>query len=102
MQLIVKDKLAKRQLDPRSLQFESPVVSLNQTQQKAVLQQGISQQHAKQIVQLLKQAKLKVQASIQGQQVRVQGKKRDELQAAMQCIQESDLPIAVQFTNFRD
>lgn len=64
--------------------------------------QGIDQPTAKKIVKLLKDSKIKVQASIQGEQVRVNGKKRDDLQAAIALLKESDIALPLQFNNFRD
>lgn len=64
--------------------------------------QGIDQPNAKKIVKLIKDSKIKVQASIQGDQVRVNGKKRDDLQATMALLKEAKLDIPVQFNNFRD
>ena len=65
-------------------------------------QEGIPQDAAKKIIKLLKDQKLKVQASIQGDTVRVTGKKRDDLQAAIQAVKGADLGIAMQYLNFRD
>ena len=69
--------------------------------QRITLQQGIPTEKAKEIVKLIKQTKLKVQAQIQKDQVRVSGKKRDDLQAIMKLLKERDLKIEMQFVNFR-
>ena len=69
---------------------------------RMTFQQGIDQPTAKQIVKLIKEAKLKVQASIQGDKVRVTGKKRDDLQQAIALIQKSELDLPIQTDNFRD
>ncbi|MEO6419338.1 MAG: YajQ family cyclic di-GMP-binding protein [Polyangiaceae bacterium] len=66
------------------------------------IKEGIETEHAKELVKRIKDSKIKVQASIQEQQVRVAGKNRDDLQAAMQLIRETDLPIELQFINFRE
>jgi uncharacterized protein YajQ (UPF0234 family) len=66
------------------------------------MKHGIDSDNAKKIVKLIKDSKLKVQASIQGEQVRITGKKRDDLQAAMQLLRNSELGVPLQFTNFRD
>jgi uncharacterized protein YajQ (UPF0234 family) len=66
------------------------------------MKEGVDSDNAKKIVKLIKDSKLKVQASIQGQQVRVTGKKRDDLQAVMQMLKKSELDLPLQFTNFRD
>ena len=70
--------------------------------QRLDLQQGIAIEKAREIVKLVKDTKLKVQVAIQGDQVRVSGKKRDDLQAVMKLLREHDLGIAMQFVNFRD
>jgi len=70
--------------------------------QKLDLQQGIVSEKAREIVKHIKDSKLKVQAAIQGAQVRVTGKKRDDLQAVMQLLRGKDFDLAMQFTNFRD
>jgi uncharacterized protein YajQ (UPF0234 family) len=70
--------------------------------QTVTTQEGIPQDAARKILKLLKDQKLKVQASIQGDTVRVSGKKRDDLQAAIQAVKGADLGVAMQFVNFRD
>jgi len=70
--------------------------------QKAKLRQGVDSDTARKIVKLLKGSKLKVQAAIQGEKVRVTGKKRDDLQQAMQLLREQELDVPLQFNNFRD
>jgi cyclic-di-GMP-binding protein len=65
------------------------------------LQQGIDQDTAKRITKLIKDSKLKVQASIQGDQVRVSGKSRDDLQTVIQVLRDADLDVPLQFTNYR-
>ncbi len=70
--------------------------------QRITIQQGVSTELAREIVKLVKQSKLKVQASIQGDEVRVSGKKRDELQAIIARIKAADLDAALQFVNFRE
>jgi uncharacterized protein YajQ (UPF0234 family) len=70
--------------------------------QKLSFKEGIEQPIAKKVIKLIKDSKLKVQAAIQGEQVRITGKKRDDLQAVMQLIRESDLEQSFQFNNFRD
>ena len=70
--------------------------------QKIDLQQGIPTDKAREMVKLVKDTKLKVQVAIQGDQLRVSGKKRDDLQTVMKLLREHDLGIAVQFANFRD
>ena len=100
---ILKEKLAKRQVPLKSLQ-EGPIEPgpVGTAKQKIELQQGIATDKAREIVKIVKASKLKVQVAIQGDQLRVTGKKRDDLQAAMQLIRQTDLGIAWQTTNFRD
>jgi len=71
------------------------------TRQKVSLQKGIPSEKAREIVKAIKGAKLKVQAAIQGDQVRVSGKNKDDLQAAIQLLKGTDLGIDMQFTNYR-
>jgi uncharacterized protein YajQ (UPF0234 family) len=99
---ILTEKLARRKIDVRAMTPEKPEVAVHQTRQKIVLKHGVDSENAKKIVKLIKDSKLKVQASIQGQQVRVTGKKRDDLQAVMQMLRKSELELPLQFTNFRD
>ena len=70
--------------------------------QVVTFKEGIEQPVAKKVVKLIKDSKLKVQASIQGEQVRVTGKKRDDLQAVMQLLRETELEQSFQFNNFKD
>jgi len=100
---ILRAKLTRRNLDARCLDYgEIEDASGSTKRQKITIKQGISQELAKSIVKTIKQEKMKVQASIQGEQVRVTGKKRDDLQAAMALVKgiEADRPL--KFTNFRD
>jgi cyclic-di-GMP-binding protein len=100
---ILREKLARRQVPLRALQV-GPVEPgpAGTAKQKIDLQQGISTEKAREIVKLVKDTKVKVQVAIQGDQVRVTGKKKDELQDVMTLLRERDLGIALQFANFRD
>jgi cyclic-di-GMP-binding protein len=100
---ILREKLAKRQVPLRALQ-EGPLEPgpAGTAKQRLDLQQGIAIEKAREIVKLVKDTKMKVQVAIQGDQVRVSGKKRDDLQAVMNLLREQDLGIAMQFVNFRD
>ena len=102
MALIIKDKLAKRQLDVRVLDFQEMETNLSEARQRATICQGIATDLAKKLVKILKDSKLKVQASIQGDKIRVTGKKRDLLQQAMTILKEADVPLPLQYNNFRD
>ena len=99
---ILAQRLASRKVPLKGLSFDKPQAASGGTvRQQVQLQQGIPLENAKEIVKALKGAKLKVQASIQGDQVRVRGKSRDELQAAIQILKDLALPIDMQFTNYR-
>jgi len=99
---ILRNKLTKRQVDIRSLKYEEMDKNLSEARQVIKLQQGIDSANAKKITKLIKDQKFKVQASIQGDQVRVVGKKRDDLQAVMAFLDEAKLEIPVQYGNFRE
>lgn len=99
---ILRNKLAKRNVDIRSLDYKDPDVKLNEARQEVKVKQGIDAELAKKIVKLIKDTNIKVQASIQGDQVRVTGKKRDDLQSVIAMLREAKLTLPVQFENFRD
>ncbi|MBL1432392.1 MAG: YajQ family cyclic di-GMP-binding protein [Gammaproteobacteria bacterium] len=102
MRDILHLKIAKRGIDVAVLNAGKIETSNQRAQQTLVLQQGVDTVTAKKVVKLIKDSKIKVQASIQGEQVRVTGKKRDELQSTMQMLRESDIELPLQFNNFRD
>lgn len=102
MRDILNPRLAKRGIDIACLKADPPQTFGKQARQTLTLRQGIDTPLAKQIVKLIKDSKMKVQASIQGEQVRVTGKKRDDLQEAMALLRKADLEMPLQFTNFRD
>ena len=102
MRDILNPRLAKRGVDLLCLKVDPPEGAGRQLRQTVTLRQGIDTVLAKKIVKLIKDSKLKVQAAIQGDQVRVTGKKRDDLQDAMALLRASDLELPLQFTNFRD
>ena len=99
---ILTQKLARRGIDVACMQVEEPEVALNKARQKVVLRHGIDSDNARKIVKLVKDAKLKVQSQVQGEQVRVTGKKRDDLQEVIAMLKKADLGLPLQFTNFRD
>jgi uncharacterized protein YajQ (UPF0234 family) len=99
---VFETRLVKRNVPLKAFTYGEIERALGQTaRQKVTLQDGIPSDKAKEIVKIIKGAKLKVQASIQGDQVRVTGKNRDDLQAAIQLLKQSDLGIDMQFTNYR-
>jgi uncharacterized protein YajQ (UPF0234 family) len=99
---ILQPRLAKRGVDLLCLKIDPPQVSGKQARQVVTLRQGIDAPLAKTIVKLVKDSKLKVQASIQGDQVRVTGKKRDDLQETIALLRRTELELPLQFINFRD
>ncbi|HHX33999.1 MAG TPA: YajQ family cyclic di-GMP-binding protein [Gammaproteobacteria bacterium] len=99
---IVKLALVKRKIDIQCLEYKDSYGSGKVVKQEIVLREGIDKELAKKIVATVKEAKLKVQASIQGEQVRITGKKRDDLQEAIALLRGKDLGMPLQFDNFRD
>ena len=99
---MLRMSFAKRSIDSRALSETDDQRSGKQIKRSMTLQQGIETDKAKKIVKMIKEAKLKVQASIQGDKVRVTGKKRDDLQTAIALLKEADLDLPLQFNNFRD
>jgi hypothetical protein len=99
---ILREKAAKRQLSQKIFEFgKVESASGNRVRQEITLKKGISQEIAKQISKLIRDEFKKVQASIQGDAVRVSAKAKDDLQAVMQRLKQEDLPVALQFTNYR-
>ena len=99
---ILRQKLAKRGVDVAALEAKDPVTSGSEARQTVLVRQGIDAALAKKLVKTIKDAKLKVQAQIQGEQVRVTGKKRDDLQSVIALLREADVDLPLQFNNFRD
>jgi hypothetical protein len=100
---ILREKLVKRQVPLKALTFgDVEPASGGAARQQVTLQNGVPTEKAREMVKLIKGRKLKVQAAIQGDQVRVSGKKRDDLQVVMALLREQDLGLAMQFVNFRD
>jgi len=99
---VLKTKMTGRKIDIRCLEVKDPEKANMRARQEVILKQGLDQPLAKKIVKMIKDAKLKVQAQVQGEQVRVTGKKRDDLQSVMAMLRESDLELPLQFNNFRD
>src|SRR5438552_14828729 len=99
---ILESKLVKRKVPLKGLSYGEIVPAAGSTvKQEITLQQGISTEKAREIVKAIKDSKLKVQASIQGDFVRVSGRDRDTLQSAIKLLRESDFGIDMQFINFR-
>lgn len=99
---ILRTRLAARGIDVRCLDVAEPEVNLSEARQKVTIKQGIEQPLAKKIVAQVKAAKLKVEVQINGDKLRVSGKKRDDLQLAMALLRKAELEQPLQFENFRD
>src|ERR1700754_1639232 len=99
---ILRARLAARQIDTRSMDIGKVETNLAEGRQKVTIKQGIEQPVAKKIIAKIKEAKLKVEAQINGEKIRVTGKKRDDLQTAMALLRKADVEIPLQFENFRD
>lgn len=102
MQDMLRAALIKCEIDPQAMDCGEAVGSGKLVRQTVTLRHGLDAQQCKTIVKTLKDAKLKVQAQIQGDQVRVTGKKRDDLQQAIALLRDSPVELPLQFTNFRD
>ncbi len=104
VQDILNGKLTKRGVDIRSLDISDKIekVSGNKVKRSCTVKVGIETELAKKIVKLIKDSKMKVQASIQGDAVRVTGKSRDDLQAAIAFVKKSITDFPLQYQNFRD
>lgn len=99
---ILHNKMVKRGLDIACLEKKSPEATGQRARQKVIARQGIDKDLARKIVKLIKESKLKVQSAIQGDQVRITGKKRDDLQQVIAMLKEAKLELPLQYTNFRD
>jgi uncharacterized protein YajQ (UPF0234 family) len=99
---ILKQRLAARHIDIRCAEIADPEVNLATARQKVTLKQGIEQALAKDIVKRIKDAKLKVDVQIQGDKLRINGKKRDDLQTAIALLRGAEIKMPLQYENFRD
>ncbi len=99
---ILKEKMSRRGIDVECLEFGDVVEMNRRARQPVRVREGLDSDLARKMVKLVKDSRLKVQAAIQGEQLRVTGKKRDDLQAVMQLLREAGLGIPLQFQNFRD
>ncbi len=102
LEQILRDKMAKRKLDADSLDQQDIEAAGKQKRQKYHLIQGIDRDSSKKIVKIVKETKLKVQAQIQGDKIRINGKKRDDLQHIMKKLREAELGLPLQFENLRE
>lgn len=99
---ILQGKMSKRSIDLRCLDYGEIRQSNNEARQEVTLRQGIDKELGRKLTRLIKDSKLKVQASIQGDQLRVSGKKRDDLQSVIALLKDSKLDVPLQYINFRD
>jgi uncharacterized protein YajQ (UPF0234 family) len=103
IQELLKVHMTRRKVDPGALDFKPPEKAAGQTMRQTVaLRQGIARDIAKRIVRDIKDGKLKVQASIQGDELRISGKKRDDLQDAIALVRGLKIEQPLQYVNFRD
>lgn len=102
MRDILESKLIKRGVDIACLKVDEPETTGQRARQAVTLRQGLEPPLARQIVKLVKESKLKVQVAIQGEKIRVTGKKRDDLQQVMAQLRGAELDMPLQFDNFRD
>ena len=99
---ILKTRLSKRGIDVACVDAKEPQTTLSSATQEVVLKHGIDQENGKKLQRIVKDSKLKVQAALQGDKVRVTGKSRDDLQETIQLLRKSKLEVPLQFNNFRD
>lgn len=99
---ILHQKLSKRGIDIACLEEQDPVFSGSEARQQIILRRGIDADRARKLVKQIKAAKLKVQTAIQGDKLRVSGKKRDDLQSVIAMLKEGDIGLPLQYENFRD
>jgi uncharacterized protein YajQ (UPF0234 family) len=99
---ILRGRLSARGIDVRCLDVASPSENLGGARQKITIKQGIEQAVSKKLIAALKSAKLKVEAQINGEKLRISGKKRDDLQQAIALLRQTDVGQPLQFENFRD
>ncbi len=99
---ILRSQLTKRNIDAKAMTLGNTSHTGKTFTQQVTFQEGIDQPVAKKVVKLIKDSKLKVQAAIQGDKIRITGKKRDDLQAVMKLVREAELEQSFQFNNFKD
>jgi hypothetical protein len=99
---ILKLRLSKRGIDITCMDPGEPQIALNAAHQEVLLRHGIDVDSARQLVKAVKDSKLKVQAAIQGEKLRITGKQRDDLQSAMGLLRKTPVKLPLQFVNLRD
>lgn len=99
---ILQNKLHRREIDISCLEVADATKLGKQVKQRVTIRQGLDKEISRKIVKLIKEKKLKVQAAIQGEKVRITGKKRDDLQQTIATLKQAELDMPLQFDNFRD
>ena len=99
---ILREKMSRRGIDVAALDAQTPDLVGQEARQKIVVRQGIDRDLSRQLVKRIKDTKLKVQSQVQGEQVRISGKKRDDLQQVIAHLKDGDFGLPLQFVNFRD
>jgi len=99
---ILRQKIAKRGIDVGCMKPEAVEITGSEARQKVILRKGIETPLARELVKKIKSSKIKVQSAIQGDKLRVSGKKRDDLQAVIALLKEADVDLPLQYENFRD
>ncbi len=99
---VLTKRLVGRQVDIRCLKLDDPQINVSGARQLIMVRQGVESEIAREIVKLIKTLKLKVQVAIQGNQLRVSGKKRDDLQQVIGMLKEAKFDLPLQFENYRD
>ncbi len=103
MEDLLNVHLTRKNIDTNCLEFQKPESSSgNSIRQKVVVKQGIDREIAQKIIKTIKNSKIKVQLSIQGDEIRISGKKRDDLQQVIQLVKDMDIKFPLQYINFRD
>jgi len=99
---ILRQKLAKRGVDIGCLDEQEPEITISEARQNVIMRRGIESDLARRLVKTVKGSKIKVQAAIQGDKLRISGKKRDDLQATIRLLKDTDVDLPLQYENFRD
>lgn len=99
---ILRGRLSARSIDVRCMELADPLENLGGARQKITIRQGIEQAVSKKLIAAIKQAKLKVETQINGDKLRISGKKRDDLQEVIALLRKTDVDLPLQYQNFRD
>lgn len=99
---ILRGRLSARSIDVRCMDVADPLENLGGARQKVTIKQGIEQAIAKKLIAAIKASKVKVESQINGEKLRITGKKRDDLQAVIALLRKTDVDLPLQFENFRD